>query len=176
MAWHGASAGGGGVGEVPYTAITLGDARLHLLHTSQGRLFATAEVAAKLFQESPVTFTKELRVGRYAKVSAHTRRRTADARGRGQAVGRVRGGTLPHVPARPPLHAKGPSTRARAAARSAPRRPTNTDKLSRPYLAPTPLPSPAHSPIHPTPIKRPGAYCALGRCAHVRGAGHADRW
>lgn len=69
-----ASYGGSGVvGVVPYMSLALGDARLHLLHTSQGRLFAMAEVAVELFQESPVAFSKELRAGRYAKVRTHVR-------------------------------------------------------------------------------------------------------
>uniref|UniRef100_A0A061SLH3 Flagellar associated protein n=1 Tax=Tetraselmis sp. GSL018 TaxID=582737 RepID=A0A061SLH3_9CHLO len=52
---------------LPYTIFTLGEARLHQLYTSHGKLFILGEVAVELFQESPSAFLSELRNGRYVK-------------------------------------------------------------------------------------------------------------
>jgi len=59
--------------ELPYTIFSLGDAQLHQLHTASGKLFIMSEVASQLFQESPITFGKELRAGRYAKQHSTSR-------------------------------------------------------------------------------------------------------
>eukprot|EP00899_Mesostigma_viride_P028298 jgi/Mesvir1/8653/Mv02597-RA.1 len=59
--------------EVPYTVFSIGDATLHQLHTSNGRMFVMSEVAVELFQESPGAFAKELRAGRYTKVISTNR-------------------------------------------------------------------------------------------------------
>ncbi|GBF94911.1 hypothetical protein Rsub_08154 [Raphidocelis subcapitata] len=53
---------------VPYTVFKLGPSQLHQLHTAQGRVFISGEVAAALFALSPTAFLQELRVGKYQKI------------------------------------------------------------------------------------------------------------
>eukprot|EP00983_Pelagomonas_calceolata_P131326 1161765-Pelagomonas_calceolata.AAC.14 len=47
-----------------YTVFSLGEAQLHQIHTSHGKLFVMGEVAVELFQESPTAFLQELRKGK----------------------------------------------------------------------------------------------------------------
>lgn len=56
-----------------YTVFSLGEAQLHQLHTSNGKLFVMGEVAVELFQESPTAFLQELRKNKLPKVQSANR-------------------------------------------------------------------------------------------------------
>lgn len=58
---------------LPYTVYSLGEARLHQLYTSSGKMFVLGEVAVELFQESPSAFLGELRNGRYLKTVSNNK-------------------------------------------------------------------------------------------------------
>eukprot|EP00958_Prasinococcus_capsulatus_P006712 scaffold625_cov420-Prasinococcus_capsulatus_cf.AAC.65 len=59
--------------EARFHPVELGDALLHLLNTSHGKMFVMSEVAQVLFQESPHVFAKDLRAERYAMVHSHSK-------------------------------------------------------------------------------------------------------
>lgn len=61
------------VATLTYTVFSLGEAQLHQLHTSQGKLFVMGEVAVELFQESPTSFLQEMRKGKYLRHSSADR-------------------------------------------------------------------------------------------------------
>mmetsp|Transcript_7527 Transcript_7527/g.18655 ORF Transcript_7527/g.18655 Transcript_7527/m.18655 type:complete len:385 (-) Transcript_7527:298-1452(-) len=56
-----------------YTVFSLGEAQLHQLHTSQGKLFVMGEVAVELFQESPTAFLQELRKSKTTRLNSSHR-------------------------------------------------------------------------------------------------------
>ncbi|GFR40421.1 hypothetical protein Agub_g995 [Astrephomene gubernaculifera] len=56
-----------------YTVFSLGEAQLHQLHTSNGKLFVMGEVAVELFQESPTAFLQELRKNKLSKLQSANR-------------------------------------------------------------------------------------------------------
>eukprot|EP00879_Flechtneria_rotunda_P028107 GHRR01030185.1.p1 GENE.GHRR01030185.1~~GHRR01030185.1.p1 ORF type:complete len:248 (+),score=79.03 GHRR01030185.1:294-1037(+) len=53
-----------------YTVLTIGQSKLHQLHTPTGKFFVMGEVAMQLFQETPTSFLQELRKGKYNKASS----------------------------------------------------------------------------------------------------------
>ncbi|GAX79686.1 hypothetical protein CEUSTIGMA_g7127.t1 [Chlamydomonas eustigma] len=61
------------VATLTYTVFSLGEAQLHQLHTSQGKLFVMGEVAVELFQESPTAFVQEMRKGKYLRTNSAER-------------------------------------------------------------------------------------------------------
>ncbi|GMH39276.1 hypothetical protein BSKO_07174 [Bryopsis sp. KO-2023] len=58
---------------LPYTVFALGDARLHQITAPEGELFVAGEVAVELLQEGPPAFLRELRRGKYPKISSKNR-------------------------------------------------------------------------------------------------------
>ncbi|KAF6258416.1 subunit of axonemal inner dynein [Scenedesmus sp. NREL 46B-D3] len=55
---------------ITYTVLTLGQCKLHQLHTSNGKFFVMGEVAVQLFQETPTSFLQELRKGKYNRTNS----------------------------------------------------------------------------------------------------------
>lgn len=56
------------VATLTYTIFTLGQTRLHQLHTAGGKYFVVGEVAMELFQENPTAFIQALRKTKYSKI------------------------------------------------------------------------------------------------------------
>ncbi|WIA32992.1 hypothetical protein OEZ86_006151 [Tetradesmus obliquus] len=55
---------------ITYTVLTLGECKLHQLHTGNGKFFVMGEVAVQLFQETPTSFLQELRKGKYTRTNS----------------------------------------------------------------------------------------------------------
>ena len=55
------------------SAFPLGETSLHLLHTRDGDMFVTADLAVKLFDSAPATFAEFVRANRYVRVNAMER-------------------------------------------------------------------------------------------------------
>ena len=59
--------------ELSSSAFPLGETSLHLLHTPDGNMFVTADLAVKLFDSAPATFAEFVRANRYVRVNAMER-------------------------------------------------------------------------------------------------------
>lgn len=59
--------------ELRSSAFPLGETSLHLLHTPDGNMFVTADLAVKLFDSAPATFAEFVRANRYVRVNAMER-------------------------------------------------------------------------------------------------------
>ena len=59
--------------ELSASAFPLGETSLHLLHTSDGDMFVTADLAVKLFDSAPATFAEFVRANRYVRVNSMER-------------------------------------------------------------------------------------------------------
>ena len=59
--------------ELSSSAFPLGETSLHLLHTPDGDMFVTADLAVKLFDSAPATFAEFVRANRYVRVNAMER-------------------------------------------------------------------------------------------------------
>ena len=59
--------------ELTASAFPLGETSLHLLHTPDGDMFVTADLAVKLFDSAPATFAEFVRANRYVRVNSMER-------------------------------------------------------------------------------------------------------
>ena len=59
--------------ELSSSAFPLGETSLHLLHTPDGNMFVTADLAVKLFDSAPATFAEFVRANRYVRVNSMER-------------------------------------------------------------------------------------------------------
>ena len=59
--------------ELSASAFPLGETSLHLLHTPDGDMFVTADLAVKLFDSAPATFAEFVRANRYVRVNSMER-------------------------------------------------------------------------------------------------------
>ena len=59
--------------ELSASTFPLGETSLHLLHTPDGNMFVTADLAVKLFDSAPATFAEFVRANRYVRVNSMER-------------------------------------------------------------------------------------------------------
>ena len=59
--------------ELSASTFPLGETSLHLLHTPDGDMFVTADLAVKLFDSAPATFAEFVRANRYVRVNSMER-------------------------------------------------------------------------------------------------------